>query len=206
METGKVFASNLLSLAAWCGQHDMHVMTSVIPDNEESITSAIQSSREISDCVITSGGAWKGERDLVVRMLDNLGWSKVFHRVRMGPGKAVGFGLLEGRAVFCLPGGPPSNQMAFLQFALPGLLTLSGQSDPCLPSVTVVLGETVRGQRDWTQFLWGGLQRSGKETVFHPILKPSRLQSMAKAEAILCIPEGVDCIEKGCPVPVQLLR
>ena len=206
MGTGKVFASNLLSLAAWCSQYGLHVRASVIADDEESITSAIQASRETSDCIITSGGAWKGERDLVVRMLDTLGWNKVFHRVRMGPGKAVGFGLLEGKPVFCLPGGPPSNQMAFLQLALPGVLTLSGQSDPCLPSVTVLLGETVRGQRDWTQFLWGTLHRSEQETIFQPILNPSRLQSMARAGAILCIPEGVDCIEKGSWVDVHLLR
>lgn len=207
MERGKVFASNLYSLAAWCGQYGMHVMTSVIADDEESITNAVRTLCEVSDCVITSGGAWKGERDLVVGMLENLGWHKVFHRVRMGPGKAVGFGLLHGRPVFCLPGGPPSNQMAFLQLALPGMLTLCGQHDPCLPSLRVGLGETVRGQRDWTQFLWGTLVHGPEqETVFRPILIPSRLQSMAHAEAILCIPEGEDYIEGGSQVSVQLLR
>ena len=82
--------------------------------------------------VLTSGGAWSGERDLVVRLLDQLGWRKVYHRVKMGPGKAVGFGLLKDIPVFCLPGGPPSNQMAFLQLALPGLLRLGGHGRPGL--------------------------------------------------------------------------
>ena len=37
----------------------------------------------------------------------------------MGPGKAAAFGPAEGKPVFCLPGGPPSNHIAFLELALP---------------------------------------------------------------------------------------
>ncbi len=206
MKSGKVYASNLLSLAAWCSSYGMHVTTSVIEDDEESIAAAIRASRKTSDCIITSGGAWKGERDLVVRVLDTIGWRKVFHRVKMGPGKAVGFGLLGGKPVFCLPGGPPSNQMAFLQLALPGLLALSGQGKTALPESTAILGETVQGQRDWTQFIWGVLEQGQHDPVFRPILSPSRLQSMAKAGAILCIPEGMSCIETGQRVTIQLLK
>ena len=51
-----------------------------------------------------------------------LGWAKRFHYVRMGPGKGIAFGSWENAPVFCLPGGPLSNEMAFLQFALPALV------------------------------------------------------------------------------------
>jgi molybdopterin molybdotransferase len=64
--------------------------------------------------------------------------------VRISPGKAIGFGLFQDKPVFCLPGGPPSNHMAFIQLALPGLQRLGGDdSGPELPLVPAVMGETV---------------------------------------------------------------
>jgi molybdopterin molybdotransferase len=205
LEQGQVFASNLVTIAAWCGFYGMTAETVVVKDQEEEIADALRRSLLGSDCLITSGGAWKGDRDLVVTILDRLGWEKIYHRVKMGPGKAVGFGLLRGKPVFCLPGGPPSNQMAFLQLALPGLLALAGRRNNTLPLVDAVLSEDISGQKDWTQFIHGTLSRRDNQLAFHPLLMTSRLQFMAKADAIACLPEGVEKIEKGCRISVQML-
>jgi molybdopterin molybdotransferase len=205
LEQGQVFASNLVTIAAWCGFYGMTAGTIVVRDREEEIANALGRSLAGSDCLITSGGAWKGDRDLVVKILDRLGWEKIYHRVKMGPGKAVGFGLFQGKPVFCLPGGPPSNQMAFLQLALPGLLALAGHSNNTLPIVDAVLSEDISGQPDWTQFIHGSLSRQDGQLTFHPLLMKSRLQFMAKADAIASIPEGVEKIEKGCRISVQML-
>lgn len=205
LERGKVFASNLVTISAWCGFYGMGTKTVVVRDTEEEIFDAVQSSLAESDCLITSGGAWKGDRDLVVKILDQAGWEKIYHRVKMGPGKAIGFGLLRGKPVFCLPGGPPSNQMAFMQLALPGLLTLAGHGKNTLPLIDAVLSEDISGQRDWTQFIHGTLSRQDGQLTFNPLLMTSRLHFMAKADAIACIPEGVEKIDKGCRISVQML-
>jgi molybdopterin molybdotransferase len=205
LEQGKVFASNLVTISAWCALYGMHAKTVVVSDTEEEIFNALQSAIADSDCLITSGGAWKGDRDLVVKILDRAGWKKIFHRVKMGPGKAIGFGMLGGKPVFCLPGGPPSNQMAFVQLALPGLLTLAGHKKMTLPLIDAVLSEDIAGQGDWTQFIHGTLSRQGDQLIFTPLLMTSRLQFMAKADAIACIPEGVEKIDKGCRISVQML-
>jgi molybdopterin molybdotransferase len=203
-EEGKVFASNLVTLSAWCSFYGMESETAIVKDDESDIRDAIVHHVSGTDCLITSGGAWKGERDLVIKILDGLGWKKSYHRVKIGPGKAVGFGLLRSKPVFCLPGGPPSNQIAFLQLALPGLLILSGNRDYSLPSLNAVLGDPVRGQKDWTQFIFGTIARHGKKTVFHPLKMASRLQEMAKAEGIICIPEGKDYLAESELVEVQV--
>ncbi len=205
LDRGKVFASNLVTISAWCGLYGMRAKTVVVRDNEEEIFNAVQDSLFDSDCLITSGGAWKGDRDLVVKILDRAGWEKIYHRVTMGPGKAIGFGMLKGKPVFCLPGGPPSNQMAFMQLALPGLLTLAGHRHITLPLIDAVLSEDISGQSDWTQFIHGILSRQEDQLTFKPLRMMSRLQSMAKADAIACIPEGVEKIDKGCRISVQLL-
>ena len=203
---GKLYASNLTTLNAWCRRYGMETGLQIVRDEKEILQAGIETAIASSDALLTSGGAWTGDRDLVAGILEELGWKKYFHRVRMGPGKAVGFGMLRGKPVFILPGGPPSNLLAFLQIALPGLLRLSGYADPHLPRMTATLDRDIAVRtKDWTQFVFGNLQAEDGPMRFSPLELTSRLQSMARAKAIACIPEGVDTLPKGAVVQVQLL-
>jgi len=205
LEEGKLFASNLVTLSAWCTLYGMQTRVGVVEDQSDAIKDRLLQMVAASDAILTSGGAWTGEHDLVIRLLDELGWRKVYHKVKMGPGKAIGFGLWRGKPIFCLPGGPPSNQMAFIQLALPGLLKLAGHSQPRLAERTAKLAQNVEGQKDWTQFIEGRFQKTESEILFHPYKMASRLQSMGDAEGILAIPEGTANVPKGALVRVQVL-
>jgi molybdopterin molybdotransferase len=139
-------------------------------------------------------------------MLGQLGWHKMYHRVRIGPGKAIGFGFLNNTPIFILPGGPPSNLMAFLKLALPGLLRLAGYSNLQLPYKSSRLAETVTGQSDWTQFIFGKFENRHDTSYFRPIRYDSRLKSMAEAEGIISIPEGTTQITAGSEIRVSLVN
>ena len=205
LEEGKLFASNLVTLSGWCTLYGMQTRVGVAEDQADAIKDRLLQMVAASDAILTSGGAWTGEHDLVIRLLDELGWRKVYHKVKMGPGKAIGFGLWRGKPIFCLPGGPPSNQMAFIQLALPGLLKLAGHSQLGLAEVTAKLAQNAEGQKDWTQFIEGRFQKTEGELLFHPYKMASRLQSMGDAEGILAIPEGIAAISKETIVRVQVL-
>ena len=125
--------------------------------------------------------------------------------MRIGPGKAVGLGLWQGKPVFCLPGGPASNHMAFLQLALPGLHRLEGRTRPGLPIQVARLAQPIQGQKGWTQFVHGRLERGSSGLVFHPLRMKSRLHEMAQMEAIVQIPEETEWLDAGATVPVQVL-
>jgi len=203
---GKLYASNLATLDAWCKRYNMVSRMAAVPDRADAIESALDRALAESDAVITSGGAWTGDRDMVAGILRRMGWREVFHRIRIGPGKAVGFGLAGRKPVFLLPGGPPSNLTAFLQIALPGLLKLSGRTEVGLPTVVVRMAEEVHGRSvDWTQYLFGRIERRESELLFHPLRSSSRLRSMAEAEAVAAIPEGEKWIAKGALVRAQWL-
>jgi len=202
---GKLYASNLLTLNAWCRKYGMMTELEVIGDDEHLLRKKLKQAIDRHDAVITSGGAWTGERDLIGRVLNDLGWEKIYHRVRLGPGKAVGFGILEDKHIFILPGGPPSNLVAFLQLALPGLLRLSGHNNPELPKVQAILRQTIKGQAGWADAVFGMLENENGTTGFYPITGKSRLSNMARAEALLLIPEGIAQVSTGQTVNVQLL-
>ena len=207
LEEGKLYASNMLTLNGWCRHFGFTTVMDVVGDNAPALSKRIARAAVEQDAVVTSGGAWSGDKDLMADVLKDLGWQKIYHRVRLGPGKAVGFGLLNNKPVFILPGGPPSNLVAFLELALPGLLTLCGHRDGGLPRVRARLAEPVTGQSDWTQALFGNLQEQSDGFVFQPHERPgSRLQSMAEAQGLLLIPEGVADFQAHASVCVQQLR
>jgi len=135
----------------------------------------------------------------------DMGWAGIYHRVRMGPGKPVGFGLLHGRPFFILPGGPPSNEMAFLQLALPALMKMKGADSRLFPNTAARLAETVTGERGWTEFIHARLETRDGELWVSPARLKSRLKSMAEKEALIIIPEDRDEISAGETIHVQLI-
>jgi molybdopterin molybdotransferase len=205
LSEGNIYASNLFTLNAWCRRFGMFTGLGIVPDREDMLKEKLLQMALSHDALITSGGAWTGDRDLMEKVLNVLGWKKVYHHVRLGPGKAVGFGMLNGKPVFILPGGPPSNLVAFLQLALPGLLKLSGYLGPGLPQVTGILDGTLEGQNDWTQAIFGYLQHRRKDLIFRPASSVSRLKDMSDANGILLIPEGVSTYREGEVVVIQML-
>ena len=207
LHPGQLYASNLVTTGAWLDAFRVPFTTAIVGDSRDAITSELAGCLPGVDVLVTSGGAWLSERDLIARVLGEMGWRKVFHHVRMGPGKGVIFGTLEGKPVFCLPGGPASNEMAFLQLALPGILRMAGLAGSPLPVISARLVKDVKSRhRDWTEFRDAMLSRDpdGRYLVT-PYLQRSRLQAIARAHCLVCIPEGVDTLREGDDVPVQVL-
>jgi molybdopterin molybdotransferase len=205
LATGKLYASNMIELCAWLSEYRLSYTAELVDDRKTEIQAAITGRMSNADVFITSGGAWGSERDLIIKVAEQLKWQGIFHRVRMGPGKPVGFGLIEKKPIFILPGGPPSNEMAFLQLALPALLKMKGEPTDTLPVARARLSETVRGHKDWTDFVHARLEKKNGQLVVHPAKLRSRLQSMARKEALITIPENRDKIEGGEQVVIQLL-
>ncbi|MBU0969586.1 MAG: molybdopterin molybdotransferase MoeA [Proteobacteria bacterium] len=202
---GKLYASNMEMLKAWCRGYGMPTTFSILTDTRQVITKKIAKVIASHDAIITSGGAWTGDRDFVADTLDTLGWKKLFHSIRMGPGKPVGFGMLDQKPVFLLPGGPPSNLTAFLKIALPGLLKLGGHANTYLPRMMVTLEKQLTGRHiDWTEFVYGKLETQGERTLFSPLKLTSRLKSMAGAQGVIAIPEGETSLRAGTMVEAQL--
>ena len=105
--------------------------------------------------LIVTGGVSAGQRDLVPAALAELGVRRVFHKVRLKPGKPLWFGIGPTRAdrpgtlVFGLPGNPVSSLVVFLLFVRPALAILAGRPGQVPGTVTARLacGFSHRGDR-----------------------------------------------------------
>ncbi len=207
LRPGQIYASNLVVIKAWLNSFGIACATSVVRDNVDAIKRELEKRLPEADVILTSGGAWGSERDLVIGTLGELGWQEMFHHVRMGPGKGVSFGLWKAKAIFCLPGGPASNEMAFLQLALPGILCMSGDRRHPLPSFTARLTEDLKSRHPaWTEFRDAVISRDSEGSyVVGLYQKRSGLQSIAAANSLVCIPEGTGSLRQGEIIPVQIL-
>ncbi|MGH7145335.1 MAG: molybdopterin molybdotransferase MoeA [Planctomycetota bacterium] len=79
------------------------------------------------DLCLTTGGVSAGDFDLVPDLLAELGVRRVFHRLRIKPGKPLYFGVSRhGTLVFGLPGNPVSTLTTFHEFVLPAIRRLMG--------------------------------------------------------------------------------
>jgi molybdopterin molybdotransferase len=205
LPAGKLYASNLVEICAWLTVYGLAHSALLVGDSREELRYAIASQLSEADAFITCGGAWGSERDLILTVVEDLKWQGIYHRVRMGPGKPVGFGLLKQKPFFILPGGPPSNEMAFLQLALPAIMKMKGEINFSFPRVRAQLAETVYGHKDWTQFIHARLDRGKNQLIVKPCTIKSRLISMASKEAVIIIPEGWEKWVAGEIIDIQLL-
>jgi molybdopterin molybdotransferase len=176
-------------------------------DTKEDLTGKIRSGLDSgADLFLTSGGVSVGDYDVVKDVLGNEGEME-FWQVRMKPGKPLAFGLLAGGVpLIGLPGNPVSAMVSFEQFARPAILKMLGHTLLAKPEVRATLDEPVSnsGRRGFVRVIVS--QRDGR---YHARTTGEQgsgvLTSMAKANGLAIIPEGIVHVDEGTEVVVQML-
>ncbi len=203
---GKIFPSNQYTALAWLRHLGIKAHIFITDDDGKGLESSISGLLDEFDVLITSGGLLDGDRDLVLRTMQGMGTHYFFNRVRMGPGKGVCMGRYGDTIVFNLPGGPPSNYLSFLLLALPGILRLSGRSNPFLPMIKVWLTKEIRGRREWTQFVFATIHVADGRIVATQCKTRSRLAKIALADCVVIIPEGIGRLKEDTSAEAYLIR
>jgi molybdopterin molybdotransferase len=103
------------------------------------------------DVLILSGGVSMGKFDYIPSVLNDLGVSKVFHKINQKPGKPFWFGISkENKPVFALPGNPVSTLICFRRYILPNLFRSLGADNQ---DDFAILAEDVNFKANLTWFL-----------------------------------------------------
>ncbi len=193
---GKVAASNMVTAAAELQALGVHASTVLLRDNLDNLQEQFQSLAGQVDVLITCGGVLDGDKDLTMRAMEQIGMEKIFHRVRIGPGKGACMGRIGKTIVFNLPGGPPSNHAALLLLALPGVRRLMGFQNFLPQKRKLFVTEELTGQEDWTQLVYGRAKSDNGNLFAVPLLGMGRLAAMAAANLLIELPEGCTTIKK----------
>ncbi len=160
------------------------------------------------DLIVTSAGISVGEFDHLRGVLDEMGVELKFWRVRMRPGAPLGFGLLRGKPWIGLPGNPVSTMVTFDLFVRPALRKMAGHERLFRRPVRVTLEEPVSIGARLTHFLRATVRPGDDGQLLARLTGPQGsgiLTSMARAEALLIIPEERPRVEAGESVHAFLL-
>ena len=117
------------------------VMAGIVHDDPESLKETVLNFEVQADAFVSSGGVSVGERDVVKAAFFRRG-DIDFYRVAMQPGMPQGFGQIEGKPFFGLPGNPVSVFVSFELFVRPAILKMMGRTTLGRPEID---GEPDRG-------------------------------------------------------------
>src|ERR671923_273622 len=131
-----------------------------------------------------------------------------FYKVAMQPGMPQGFGQIEGKPFFGLPGNPVSVFVSLEVFVRPAILKMMGRRQLFRPEVSASLTTEVRGPRGKLQFARVEVHRDGAGWSATPTGgRGSNLMStVARANGLAMIPEGTESAPAGSSVRVLLFR
>ncbi len=191
---GQIWESNGVMLAAAARQLGCAASRHpIVPDDTDALLAAIEAALPAADLLVTSGGvSMGGEHDVVKAALRRLGTVR-FTKVAMQPGMPQGFGVVGEHAVpiFTLPGNPVSAYVSFQLFVRPALDALQDQSAKRLPGARAVLTEPVRSPAGKRSFLRGILDPATGSVTPVSGQASHQLASLAKANALIIVPEPV---------------
>ena len=182
-------------------------LAGIVTDEADDLKDRVLSHLAQADVFISSGGVSVGERDVVKAAFFRRG-DLDFYRVAMQPGMPQGFGHIEGKPFFGLPGNPVSVFVSFEVFIRPALRKMMGRRQLFRPEVTARLEEDVTGPRGKTQFARVRVRRTKEGWVATPTggRGSNLISTVSRANALAIVPPGVEVSPAGSEVRVMVFR
>lgn len=181
------------------------VFYGIAADDEAQIGELVHRAFAECDFVVTSGGASAGDYDYVTAWVKRAG-TVLFDRISMRPGKAITFGMVDGKPFLGLSGNPAAAYVGFEMLARPAIRKMRGFADAKRPEQRAVLTQPVTKRQERRFYDRARVVRdvaTGELTV-----TPARSQNsallgtMQDANCLLRIMEGPHDLEPGHVVDV----
>lgn len=214
---GRIYDSNSYALTAAAREAGaIAYRVGAVTDDAETLRATIEDQLIRADLVVTTGGVSVGAYDVVKEALapvgdeDEPGSGIDFRTLAMQPGKPQGFGSIgpEHTPLLALPGNPVSAYVSFELFVRPAIRALMGLEEVHRPTVRAALTtagalSSPAGKR---QFLRGVYDEVSGTVVPVGGSGSHLIAALARADALIVVPEDVTSVEPGTETEVVLLR
>jgi molybdopterin molybdotransferase len=206
---GQIWESNATMLAAAAREAGCPARRyPIVRDDTAAVLGAVQDALTDADLLVTSGGVSMGaEHDVVKAALSTLG-TVTFRQVAMQPGMPQGFGTVgpADTPIFTLPGNPVSAYVSFWLFVRPALDALQDSIRERGKPGQAVLTQPVRSPAEKRSFLRAVLDAPAGLVTPVSGQASHQLASLAKANALVIVPEHVTSLDAGASVDVLELQ
>lgn len=220
---GCIYDSNSFALtAAVRAAGAIAYRVGAVIDEVETLRATIEDQLVRADLIITTGGVSVGAYDVVKEALSSLGAATSdaedtahggsghveFRTLAMQPGKPQGFGRIgPGRTpLLALPGNPVSAYVSFELFARPAIRTLMGAESVHREVVRAACVTAVeRSPLGRRQYLRGRYDRTSGAVTPVGGAQSHLVGALAKADALIVVPEDVTALDAGSEVDVVVL-
>jgi molybdopterin molybdotransferase len=179
----------------------------IAADTRASLRKKLEAARDC-DLILTSAGVSVGDLDYARDVFAALGGKQRFWKVKMRPGAPLAFGMLKQIPWLGLSGNPVSAMVSFELFVRPALRKMQGHTALFRRTVMVTLEEEVKIGAKFTHFLRALVARKEDGTLtarLTGLQSSGALTSMAKANALLIVPETSPTVAKGAQLKALLL-
>ncbi|WP_368235046.1 molybdopterin-binding protein [Clostridium perfringens] len=202
LKPGKIYDSNLYSLSARIEELGYHVLSMEhVGDNILKIGEAIEKSFEKSDIVFTTGGASVGEKDLMQKVSESIGFEKLFWKIKIKPGSAVVCSKREEKILISLSGNPNAALTTFELLGKPVLKKLEGEEENInIKREKGILMDSFNKKSPQRRFLRGNVIYDEKGAkVYITQIKSGNgiLSSLLNANCLIEIEKGNEGLNKG---------
>ncbi len=212
LPSGKIYDINTYTLAAAVYESGgQPVSFGVVQDeNVELLKATLKKAISAADVVITSGGVSVGPKDVVPKIINELGKpGLIVHGMAVKPGKPVAVAVVGDKPVFALPGHPTSSLLMFHLFVRPMLFKMTGKKEKPYVTVKAFAAEKLFSARGRRTFITVTLSRDEKNRWLAspvPTGESGAITTLAKADGYVELGETQQFVEAGEEVTVFLFK
>ena len=202
LKPGKIYDSNLYSLSGRIEELGYHVLSMEhVGDNILKIGEAIEKAFEKSDIVFTTGGASVGEKDLMQKVSESIGFEKLFWKIKIKPGSAVVCSKREEKILISLSGNPNAALTTFELLGKSVLKKLEGEEENInIKREKGILMDSFNKKSPQRRFLRGNVIYDEKGAkVYITQIKSGNgiLSSLLNANCLIEIEKGNEGLNRG---------
>lgn len=212
-EPGQVRDINTIALAASAVRAGCTAKEcGIVADDFDSLLGAARDALGDADVLLISGGSSAGVRDMTLDVLNALGEPGVLaHGIYFKPGKPTLLAVCDGKLALGLPGNPASALAVFREVLIPALMKLRGErpgpASFAPRTVEAVMERSVASSPGRLELVPVALNQTEDGYLAAPILgKPNLIGTLVRARGHVRVGEGVEGLEQGQRVTVEMME